>query len=834
MKQQATTLRVFGLIVRCLFALLLVFTSFYSVLAYVPDTYHAFIQAPFMGWIPTLIRFQPLLYTVLVTAVSISLWTNRDSSDRVSRRLVMEFMIAAVLSAIYLMIAHPYSSLQNDSQSFVLALATIFPILWIGVIDCRAYWRRRDWTAVSLPRFGISLLLSGALAVAIVYPATAYLRYWAAGTPLPPIGRMDLLAWSEAVLAHLLLFCMVIGLLAFCESVAWRTSYPLKVRFVSFAGVAWLTLAVLMERVAFGAIPFHGTESLVYSCFFGLAGVVFAAGLVLRAESQVSAESHAVPQRRHQVETALLALVLLGATCIVPAMIGLIDWNSIVEKTWVLVFWTATLFILMRVIPRPRRALHPLAAITLPIVAYCVSAFGFQPQQWTSPESSLSNAVNIHSSYDTSYVLAHDLLSTTTKEPCDDQCNYLHEQTNIPPAMLSSAPELNLVDHLERAKGKLPDIYVLVIDSLRQDYVTPYNPAVDYTPEIAAFAKDSLVFHNAFTRYAGTTLSEPAIWAGAMLLHTHFVQPFSRVNNLEKLATVDGYEEFVTVDTTLRSLLSNHSDLVPLDDHADKWTDIDLCSTVDDAAKKISRRGDPARPIFMFTQPQNVHLLTVHKRHADMILNTREQLERAYAQDLRRMDSCFGRFVRFLKSKGRYDNSIIVLTADHGEFGRGAHTTSIEPDVLKVPLIIHVPEVIRRTYHYDTSKLIFTTDITPTLYYLLGHRPLRNNEILGRPMITETSDESLQYERSSYLVGASYAANYGILSDNGRTLFAFDDSKHEEALYDLAADPHGDHNLITPQVAKVDDKEIRDHLAQIAKAYNFQYRPLTLIGWLMH
>ncbi|HEY2171527.1 MAG TPA: sulfatase-like hydrolase/transferase, partial [Candidatus Angelobacter sp.] len=818
---------------RWLFALLLVFTSFYAVLAYIPDTYHAFIQAPFLSWIPTLIRFQPFLYALLVTAVSISLWMER-SSDSVSRRLVLEFIIAAALVSIYLMIARPYSSLHNDSHSFVLALATIFPILWIGILDCRAYWRKRDWTTAAIPRFGIALLLSSALAVAIVYPAAAYLRFWSAGTPLPPIGRMDLLAWSGTVLTQILLFSLVIGLLAFCEAVAWRTSYPLQARFVSFAGVAWLTLAALMERVAFGAIPFHGTESLVYSWFFGLAGVVFAGGMVLCAASQPSADLPAVPQRRHRAETALLALVLLGAACVVPAIIGLIDWNSIVEKSWVLVFWTTSLFILMRVIPRPKRALHPLVAIVLPILAYCVSAFGFQPQQWTSPESPLSNAMSIHSSYDTSYVLARDLLAPTAKQPCDDQCNYLHEQTNISPAMLSSTPELNLVDHLERAKGKLPDIYVLVIDSLRQDYVTAYNPAVDYTPEIAAFAKDSLVFHNAFTRYAGTTLSEPAIWAGAMLLHTHFVQPFSRVNNLEKLTIADGYQEFVTVDTTLRSLLSNHTDLVPLDNHADKWTDVDLCSTVDDAAQKISRQSDPARPIFMFTQPQNVHLLTVHKNHPDMILHTREELERAYAQDLRRMDGCFGRFVRFLKNKGRYDNSIIVLTADHGEFGHGAHTTSIEPDVLKVPLIIHVPESVRRTYYYDTSKLIFTTDITPTLYYLLGHRPIRNNEILGRPMITETSAESLQYERPSYLVAASYAPNYGILSDNGRTLFAFDDYKHEEALYDLTADPHGDHNLITPQVAQADDKEIRSHLAQIAKAYNFQYRPLTLVGWLMH
>src|ERR1051326_5090533 len=312
MKQQPTTVRVFGLITRCLFALLLVFTSFYSVLAYVRDTYHAFIQAPFMGWIPALIRLQPFLYALLTAAVSISLWIEKDS-DGLSTRLVLEFMIVAALASSYLFIARPYSHLQNDSHSFVLALSTIFLILWIAILDCRAYWGKRNWAAAASPRLGIALLFLSALAVAIVYPAAAYLRFWTAGTPLPPINRVDLMAWSRAVLAQVILFSLVIGLLIFCESLAWRTRDPLKVRFVSFAGVAWLTLAALMERVAFGAIPFHGTESLVYSVFFGLAGVVFASGLILRGASQPSEEAQVVPQRGHRMETALLAAVLLGA-----------------------------------------------------------------------------------------------------------------------------------------------------------------------------------------------------------------------------------------------------------------------------------------------------------------------------------------------------------------------------------------------------------------------------------------------------------------------------------------------------------------------------------------
>jgi arylsulfatase A-like enzyme len=831
MKQQDTIRRAFGFAARFLFAFFLLFTSFYCVLAYLPDTYIAFIQAPFLIWVPLLIRFHPYVYAALAAAVSLSLWLERGA-DRISRRMVLEFIGVTLLVSIYSFLVRPFSGLRNDSHSFVLGLAAMFPLLWIGAIDCRAYWRKRDWSVESAPYFSITLLSLAALIVAIVYPSAAYLRYRFGGMPLPPMHGMDLLVWADSVVAHVLFFGFIVGLLAFCESVAWRTNHRLKVRFVLFMAVAWIVIAVVFERVAFGAIPFHGTESVIYSVFFGLACALFGGGMALRFASEPALQRRSSTQRRY-IESALLAVVLVGAACVVPAIIGVIDWNSVLERTWVLVFWVVTLFSLLWIMPRPKRPLQPVAGILLPVLAYGVYMLGFQSQGWASPNSRFDDALSMHNSYDDSYTLVRDLLATDHKFPCDEDCRYFHEQTNIPPAMPPRAPELDLVENLQGVSGPRPNIFVFVVDSLRQDFVTAYNPAVHNTPEIAAFAKDSLVFRNAFSRYAGTTLSEPSIWAGAMLLHTHFVQPFARVNNLEKLAAIDGYQSFVTVDSTLRVLLDRSDDLVRLDEEAAQWTDIDLCSTVNDAEAKISQRSNPSRPIFLFTQPQNIHLLTVYKRHAGL-LHTKEAIVRAYAEDLRRMDGCFGSFMGFLKSKNLYDNSIIVLTADHGEFGHDSHATSVEPDILRVPLIMHVPKKIRDNYYYDTSKLIFTIDITPTLYYLLGHRPIRNDEVLGRPMITESREESLPYERSTYLLASSYAPNYGMIDGQGQTFFSFDDGKHTQALYDLASDPHGDRNLLTPEVAKSDDQAIHNHIAQISRAYNFHYQPATFLSWLMH
>jgi len=413
MKQQVTTRRTFGFAARLFFAFFLLFTSFYSVLAYVPETYIAFIQAPFLTWVPLLIRVHPYVYAALAAAVGLSLWMERGD-DRVSRRMALEFIGAALLVSIYLFLVRPFSGLRNDSHSFVLALAAIFPVLWIGAIDCRTYWRKRDWNTEAAPYFSISLLSLAALAISIVYPSAACLRYRFGGMPLPPLHGVDFLVWAGSVVAHVLFFAFIVGLLAFCESMAWRTQHRLKVRFALFTSVACIAIAVVFERVAFGAIPFHGTESMFYSSWFGLAIALFGGGLALRLATQPAVQLRSNPRRR-QVESALLATVLVVAASVVPAIIGVIDWNSVLERTWVLAFWAATLCSLLWIMPRPKRPLQPVAGILLPVLAYGAYTFAFQSQVWASPKSSFSDAVNIHSSYDVSYTLVRDLLATEHK-----------------------------------------------------------------------------------------------------------------------------------------------------------------------------------------------------------------------------------------------------------------------------------------------------------------------------------------------------------------------------------------------------------------------------------
>ncbi len=61
------------------------------------------------------------------------------------------------------------------------------------------------------------------------------------------------------------------------------------------------------------------------------------------------------------------------------------------------------------------------------------------------------------------------------------------------------------------------------------------------------------------------------------------------------------------------------------------------------------------------------------------------------------------------------------------------HAYTIFPEILQVPLIVHLPSAWAGV-RADTSAPAFTTDLTPTLYALLGHQPRPPAAFFGRPL----------------------------------------------------------------------------------------------------
>jgi arylsulfatase A-like enzyme len=83
---------------------------------------------------------------------------------------------------------------------------------------------------------------------------------------------------------------------------------------------------------------------------------------------------------------------------------------------------------------------------------------------------------------------------------------------------------------------------------------------------------------------------------------------------------------------------------------------------------------------------------------------------------LRWFDYAVGAVVDKLKAEGIYENTLIVITSDHGDYN-GGKTTLYEGGI-KVPLMMHWPAGIKANSQYD--ELVQNIDYTPTFLELAG------------------------------------------------------------------------------------------------------------------
>jgi arylsulfatase A-like enzyme len=359
-----------------------------------------------------------------------------------------------------------------------------------------------------------------------------------------------------------------------------------------------------------------------------------------------------------------------------------------------------------------------------------------------------------------------------------------------------------MVDGPPAANPYRPHIFIFVIDSLRPDYLSAYNPAVTFTPAIGAFANESVVMRHAFTPYAGTALSQPAIWAGGLIQRAMYVKPFSEVNNLKRLVRMSGYRPYVSVDEILSVILEDWPGMVRLDAHLahpernDQMFKFDLCAT----AKELKDRLDQEtmmEPVFVYSQPQNLHIRVLAGDEYPATTRQRTGTTGFFkpaAEALRRIDGCFGELIDYLKRRHVYDDSIVVLTSDHGdaygEAGRWGHAFYLSPEILRIPLIIHLPTALRADTRFDPEAVALSTDVTPTLYDLLGFRPASHPDFIGRSLVRRESNGHPPTP-DGFLVQSSYSRVFGLLDPDGRWLYVGDANHNREEFFDLLGGPEG-------------------------------------------
>jgi len=436
-------------------------------------------------------------------------------------------------------------------------------------------------------------------------------------------------------------------------------------------------------------------------------------------------------------------------------------------------------------------------------------------------------ALDRYSAYDVSFRVIREVSS---RSPDDSLYQYLREYTNILPSTRVAPVQVNLVQSLTRTRDDRPNIFIFVVDSLRRDYLSPYNNAVSFTPNIERFARESVVMENAFTRYGGTALSEPAIWSGAMLLHKQYVLPFHPMNSLQKMVDTDEYQSFISMDPILKELLRPSPSIVPLDQRTDNHN-FDFCWSLKELEKRIDE-SQSSLPVFAYSQPWNIHTHVIALEGRSVAGGEEfPGFWAPYASRVKQMDACLGGFIDYLKTRGLYDNSVVILTSDHGdalgEDGRWGHSYWVYPEIMRIPLIVHLPAKLKSRLMWKSSDVAFSTDITPSLYYLLGHKPIIENPLFGRPLFVATEQEQRQYSRDSYVLASSYGAAYGVLSGNGRWLYVADGVKDKDYFFDLSDVGKRGLDHFTSAKRLEQQQLIRDYIGLINEFYGLKEKPQT-------
>ena len=349
-----------------------------------------------------------------------------------------------------------------------------------------------------------------------------------------------------------------------------------------------------------------------------------------------------------------------------------------------------------------------------------------------------------------------------------------------------------------------------------------------FTPGIDAFARESTVFTRAFTRYGATGLSVPSIWVGGMILHKQYVTPFAPMNALHALLDRHEYRRWISMDNIVEVIMPRDA-VARAARRQSRRRRLPLLPVARRAARPArpphARTGPPA---FAWSLPQDIHVAVLNRESsAPTGRGDYTGFYAPYASRIGGFDACFGGFIADLKARGLYDDSIVVLTSDHGdslgEEGRWGHAYTIYPEVLQVPLIVHVPPALRERFQAAPDALAFTTDITPTLYTLLGHdvRPQPESPIFGRPLLWPRRHAAAASGRLSAWSRRATAASTAGSTTPASSSTSPTAWRCATTSYQLDGTPTGLSQTVTPALRAAGRKAIRQGIEAIAETYHF-------------
>ncbi|MFQ5768119.1 MAG: sulfatase [Acidobacteriota bacterium] len=374
-----------------------------------------------------------------------------------------------------------------------------------------------------------------------------------------------------------------------------------------------------------------------------------------------------------------------------------------------------------------------------------------------------------------------------------------------------------------------PSILLIVVDSLRADHLHHAGDPRRLSPDLDDLAAESTRFSQAFAAAPWTTPSVMSLFTGLTPSHHHVDNSDrSLAASVTLLAERLKRAGYATGAVMPALTLADHFGfkrgfdqfVMEQQGHgrvSSPWTMAHALSFIHDHA---------AEPFFLYLHFWDVHYnynppmpyavrfqsgrppgspadddITRHVLEgpdqkplpADRV----EWLEGQYAGEINYTDDQIGRLLRNLDGLGLDENTIVVVTADHGEgfqeHGILGHTIQLYDEMVHVPLLVRWPG--RVAPGRVVEQPVGLVDLAPTLLDLAGFR-LSGGQFDGESRAAELVGEAASPATPGrpILLGTSRRAGLRGLRGAHR-LFLRDLVSGKEELYDLDLDPGQQTNL---------------------------------------
>lgn len=405
-----------------------------------------------------------------------------------------------------------------------------------------------------------------------------------------------------------------------------------------------------------------------------------------------------------------------------------------------------------------------------------------------------------------------------------------------------------------RQQDDRPNIVLVILDTVRSDFTGDGDGGTGLTPYLDGLAAEGTLFPNTWSNAPWTVPSHASLFTGLLPSEHGCTAQHPKLDTASStLAELLAGAGYATAGFYSNPWLSERAaDLLRGFDHQKEtmlkgfFNSTNRYPEGDQGGRSSSThiarwlKERPARkPFFLFVNYLESHLpydppadyrrrnlpdlspddwisvLWGHEFNAQKYDSTRVDwrlIHRLYAGDVNTADRLLGNLLRLLKQADLYENTILIVTADHGEnlgdHDLAEHQFSVHETLLRVPLVIRAPGRLAAGTREDPAMLI---DLFPTILEFAGisaeQKAASGRSLLSPPDPATASDRPLVAEYAGPPAGLLRALRQinprldtKPLGASFRTIRVGDlrltvGSEGTVELHDLAADPGQRHDL---------------------------------------